>query len=192
MGQPYHHQETRAEGGAIVITDRLGRVERHECASEQEAEQRASAVRECLSWIGTPFQDCGFVKGPQGAVDCAMMLVGTYGAAGMIGDFDPRPYPPRWFQHSSEERFLGCLEQLGARETDRAATMPGDVLVWRFGRTFAHGSVLVNSREVCHAYAASGGVMVTGLDEPLLSTITFRGQDIPRPVRVFTLWGPRS
>jgi cell wall-associated NlpC family hydrolase len=189
VGQPYHHQEARADGCALVIVDRLGRVERHDCASAQEAEQRASAVRECLSWIGTPFQDCGFVKGPEGAIDCAMMLVGTYRAAGMIGDFDPRPYPPRWFQHSSQERFLGCLEQLGAREIEGAQILPGDVLVWQFGRTFAHGSVLVNTREVCHAYSASGGVVVTPRDEPLLSTLTWKGVDYPRPVRAFTLWG---
>ena len=187
MGQPYHHQAVRADGCELVIVDRLGREERHPCASMLEAEQRASAVRECLTWVGTPFQDRGFVKGPGGAVDCAMMLVGTYGAAGLIGEFDPRPYPPRWFQHSSEERFLACLEQLGARET--GAALPGDVLVWRFGRTFAHGSVLINAREVCHAYAAAREVTVTGLDEPLLSTITWRGQDYPRPVRYFTMWG---
>ncbi len=186
MGQWYAHQDTRAEGCEVVIVDRQGAEERHAFASEAEAAERANAVRESLSWIGTPFLDCGFVKGPDGAVDCAMKLVGTYRAAGIIGDFDPRPYPPRWFQHRSEERFLDILGQLGAREVAEARV--GDIMVWRFGRTYAHGAVRVNSREVCHAYAAARQVIVSPLDEPLLSTITWQGQALPRPVRCFSHW----
>lgn len=188
MGEFYHHQETRAEGCEVVIVDRLGAVERHAFATEQEAKERACAITEALSWIGTPFRDCALEKGPKGAVDCAMMLVGTYGPAGLIGDFHPGKYPPKWFQHSFEERFLDCLEKLGAVEVDRPRV--GDVLVYRFGRTYAHGAVLVNAREVCHAYAAAGQVVVSALDEPLLAYIGYRGQDIPRPVRYFTMWAP--
>jgi len=187
MGAVYHHQETWAEGARLLVKDRAGAIEAHDVASESEATQRAHAVRAMLGWIGTPFRDCGFVKGPNGAVDCAMSLVGTYREAGLIGDFDPRPYPSRWFQHREEERFLDCLAQLGAHETD--AARPGDILVWRFGRTYAHGAVMINAREVCHAYAAAGQVTVSAIDEPLLAFIGWRGGHVPRPVKYFTLWG---
>jgi cell wall-associated NlpC family hydrolase len=190
MGHAYRHQDTRAEGAEVVVVHRGGAVERHVCATAKEAAERAAAIVEILSWIGTPFADCGFVKGPGGAVDCAMTLVGTYRVTGIIGDFDPRPYPPRWFQHRNEERFLDCLTLLGAHEIACGQAKPGDVLVWRFGRTYAHGAVLINSLEVCHAYAAAKGVVVSALDEPLLSTITWRGQNIDRPMRAFTLWPP--
>jgi cell wall-associated NlpC family hydrolase len=187
MAAAYDHQATVATGSEIAITLRSGVVETHAFPTAQEAAERAAAIIEVLGWIGTPFRDCGFVKGPQGAVDCAMLLVGTYRATGRIDDFDPRPYPPRWFQHRSEERFLDILRQLGARETQ--APSPGDIGVWRFGRTYAHGAVLINAEEVCHAYAAAGQVTVSRLDEPLLSTIGWRGQTLPRPVKYFTLWG---
>ncbi len=73
MGQWYAHQETRAEGSDVVIVDRQGAEERHAFGTSEEAAVRARVIAASLSWIGTPFQDCGFIKGPEGAVDCAMI-----------------------------------------------------------------------------------------------------------------------
>jgi cell wall-associated NlpC family hydrolase len=165
---------------------RPGGEETHVFATPDEARGRAAFIAEALSWVGTPFRDCADVKGPDGAVDCAMLLVRSAVDTGRIPPFDPRPYSPRWMLHRDEEKFVDWLLRLGARET--ATPRVGDIVLWRFGRTFAHGAVLVNAEEVVHAYAAAGMALVSRLDEPLLRYFPLAGGHIARPVRYFDLW----
>jgi cell wall-associated NlpC family hydrolase len=140
--------------------------------------------------VGTPFRDCADVKGPNGAVDCAMLLVRSAVDTGRLPPFDPRPYSPRWHLHRSEEKFVGWMETLGAREV--ATPQPGDIVLWQFGRVFSHGGVLVSADEVVHAYYAAGCVTVSKLSEPLLRFISDGRLNIPRPVRYFNLWSGRE
>jgi cell wall-associated NlpC family hydrolase len=173
-----------AQGCDLLVKGPRGE-QRHAFATAEEARGRAAFIDEALSWIGTPFRDCADIKGPNGAVDCAMLLVRSAVDSGRIPPFDPRPYSPRWLVHRSEEKFVGWLEKLGACEV--ASPRVGDIVLWRFGRTFSHGAVLVNSEEVAHAYGAAGMALVSRLDEPLLRYLPVR--NIPRPVRYFDLWG---
>ena len=172
-----------AHGCDLLVTG-PGGEERHAFATPGEAQGRAAFINEALSWIGTPFRDCADVKGPNGAVDCAMLLVRSAVDTGRVPPFDPRPYSPRHMIHRSEQVFVGWLERLGAREVERPQV--GDVVVWQFGRSFSHGAVLVNTEEVAHAYAAAGMALVSRLDEPLLRHLPIR--NLPRPVRYFDLW----
>lgn len=160
-------------------------------AGEDEARARAAFITEALSWIGTPFRDCGDVKGPHGAVDCAMLLTRCAVDTGLIAPFDPRPYPPRWHVHRDEERFIDWIEtRLHAREVEYPR--PGDVAVWMFGRTFSHGGILINSDEVVHAWAKAAMVTVSRRDETILTSIPVFGGSVPRPVRYFDLWSVRA
>jgi cell wall-associated NlpC family hydrolase len=175
-----------ADGCDLRVTG-PGGMERHAFASPEEAAARAAFIAEALSWVGTPFQDCADVKGPNGAVDCAMLLVRAAVDTGRLPPFDPRPYSPRWHLHRSEEKFVDWIAgRLGAREV--ATPRVGDVALWRFGRTFSHGAVLINSAEVVHAYYAAGMTLVSRLDEPLLRFISDGRVNVPRPVRYFDLW----
>ncbi len=74
-----------------------------------EAAQRAAIVREARSWIGTPYHNCADVKGRNGGVDCGMLLVRVFVDTGLVAPFDPRPYPPDWHLHRSEEKYLGFV-----------------------------------------------------------------------------------
>ncbi len=183
MGRFYIHQQTVADGPCVIATLRGGSVERHEFATSKEAEARAALITEGLSWLGTPFRDCADVKGPSGAVDCAMMLCRSFVDTGNAAPFDPRPYSPRHMLHSDEQKFLGWIEKLGGIEV--ATPRIGDVVVWQFGRSFCHGGLLINSREVVHAYSADGMATVSGLDAPLLREIT---RNLARPVKYFDCW----
>jgi len=161
--------------------------EAHTFATEAEAAGRAAIVREALSWVGTPFVDCGDVKGPNGAVDCAMLLVRCYVDTGRLAPFDPRPYSPRHMLHSNEQRFLGWIEdRLGAREVARPRL--GDMVIWQFGRCFSHGAILINSEEVVHAYAHARACLVSRLDEHPLCFAVLLGREVPRPVKYFDVW----
>jgi len=115
-----------------------------------------------------------------------MLLVRSAVDTGRVPPFDPRPYSPRWMLHKSEEKFLGWMLRLGAREV--GAPRVGDIVIWRFGRTFAHGAVLINSEQVVHAYAHARCVLVSDLGEPLLRYLPASFGPIPRPVRYFDLW----
>lgn len=176
----------RVEGKSLLVKGPAG-LEAHPFATAKEAKGRAAFITEALTWRGTPFVNCGDIKGSNGAVDCAMLLVRSAVDTGLIAPFDPRPYSPDWMKHRSEEKFLDILHQLGAKEVERPRV--GDVLVWQVARTFAHGAILINSAEVVHAYASQRCVTVSRLDEPLLSHHPLRAAVVPRAVRYFDLWG---
>lgn len=111
---------------------------------------REEVVREALEWRGTPFHDRASVKG-HGA-DCAGLLKGVYTRVGLIEDFVVPSYSPQWFQHHDEELFLKVLKQCGGRRIDLAAGLPGDVLMYNFGRHAAHGAIIVSEAAIVHAY----------------------------------------
>ena len=174
-------QITRA-GKTLVVPGPAG-PESYLFASVAEAKGRAAFIAEALSWIGTPFVDCADVKGRNGAVDCAMLLTRCAVDTGLVPAFDPRPYAPQWHVHHDEELFLQFLtDRLGAREiTD---PRPGDIAVFKFHRTYAHGTVILNSAEMVHAWSGYKMVMRTGRTEGhFVHTL-----GTPRPVRYFDLW----
>jgi len=150
-------------------------------------EQRAAVVREARSWIGTPYHNCADVKGH--GVDCGMLLVRVFCDLKLCPQFDPRPYPPDWHLHRSEERYLGFVfdraqevaaplfsiarspgdaesaaaqaaksgERAGAVGDRAMAVKPGDVAVFKFGRCYSHGGIVVETDPlaIVHAYAPS-------------------------------------
>ena len=125
---------------------------------------RQRLLAEATSWLGTPYHHLGDVKGV--GVDCAMLLVRVCTAAGAIPpDTDPRPYAHDWHLHAGRELFLEWLQAHG-RPVDRASLLPGDVGVWRFGRTYSHGALLLNSAgQLVHAHRPAGRVVIGNLNE---------------------------
>lgn len=110
-------------------------------------EQRARVVAEAQTWLRTPYHHAARVKG--GGVDCAQILIAIYAAVGLIDDFQPDEYPSDWMLHRSEEKYLGYVMQY-AHQVD--APKPGDIAVWKFGRCFSHGAVVVDYPVIIHAY----------------------------------------
>jgi len=181
-------QEMSRDGSTVLIT-RGARVEEHVFPTPEEAAGRMAIVQEGLSWIGTPFVNCGDIKGRDGAVDCAMLAVRCYVDTGRLAPFDPRPYPPDWHRHKSEQRFLGWIQDtLGACEVE--APRLGDVVVYQFGRCFSHSGITINSTEIVHAFYIAGCVLVSDMDEPVLKSVTLAAKDYPRPRKYFDVWNP--
>ena len=108
---------------------------------------RAAVVAEAESWLRTPYHHHARVKGA--GVDCAQILIGVYGAVGLVEPFDTGEYPMDWMFHRDEERYLAWVERY-AREV--AHPLPGDIAVWRFGRTFSHGAIVTEWPHIIHAY----------------------------------------
>ncbi len=107
---------------------------------------------------------------------------------GRLAPFDPRPYEPRWHLHRSEEKFVGWIEdKLGGVRTETPTI--GDVVVYRFGRCYSHGGLLINSKEIVHAYFVSGMTMTSALNDPVLEYVGVNGTNFPRPKLFFDVWG---
>lgn len=123
------------------------------------ADLRERIVREAMRWLGTPHHHRAAVLGA--GVDCGQLMVQVFSAVGVIEPFDTGEYPPDWHLHRSEERYLGFVQR-HAREVDRPER--GDLVVIRFGRCFSHGGILLNARELVHAYVGRG-VCVGELEE---------------------------
>ncbi len=150
-----------------------------------ESAQRQAVLSLAEYWIGTPFHHQGRVKGPQGGVDCAMLLLEVFLAAGVIPQIrdqglgtrdqgpapNPWPLPPgfnysqQWHLHRAEEKYLEMVGALGGYEVDRP--LHGDIAVWKIGRAFSHGAIVLLWPCIIHAAAAPVGACV--LDNALLS-----------------------
>lgn len=111
---------------------------------------QAKIVAEALTWIGTPYHHCADVKGA--GVDCAMILVRVFHAAGLIPAIDPRPYPTDWHLHRSEERYLGWIAQYGEQVPAGEEPQPGDIVIYKVGRCFSHAGIVLAWPEIAHAF----------------------------------------
>ena len=111
---------------------------------------RARVVSAARAWLGTPYHHAADLKGI--GVDCAMILVRVFCDLGLVPPFDPRPYVKDWMMHRDDERYLGFLL---ARAREVEAPDPGDVVLFRVGRCFAHGGIVTESEPLTlvHAYS---------------------------------------
>lgn len=111
-------------------------------------EQRDAIVREAEGWLRTPWHHNARVKGA--GVDCAQLIIAAYVNAGVIADdIDTGQYSRDWMHHREEERFLAWV-RLYLDEV--AVPGRGDVAVWRFGRCYSHGGIVVKWPQIIHAY----------------------------------------
>jgi cell wall-associated NlpC family hydrolase len=118
--------------------------------------QRRAVVAEAQSWIMTPYHSQGDLKGV--GVDCGMLLVRVFVDAGLCEPFDPRPYADDWMLHRSEEHYLGFVFD---RTKEVPKPLPGDVMVFRFGRCYSHGGIVtcINPVTIIHAFKPVGCVI---------------------------------
>jgi cell wall-associated NlpC family hydrolase len=139
-----------------------------------ETIQRAAVIAEARAWLNTPYHHAAQLKGA--GVDCAMLPAAVYRAAGLILDVTVDHYPPDWHLHRDIERYLAVVTS-HAREV-AAPTGPGDFVLYRWGRCFAHGAIIVAWPEIIHAVINVGVILDSG----------DAGRLNGRARRFFTLW----
>jgi cell wall-associated NlpC family hydrolase len=145
--------------------------------------QRAAVVTEARSWIGTPYHNCADIKGV--GVDCGMLLVRVFVDLKLCPPFDPRPYPVDWHLHRSDERYLGFIFD---RSAEAAEPLPGDVMVFRYGRCYSHGGIVTAAAplRIVHAYYQARMVIE---DEVARNAVL---ADPARKPRFFSVWAKKS
>lgn len=147
-----------------------------------EAELREAIVAEALSWERTPYHQHARIKGV--GVDCAQLPAAVFGPEGADIIPDVRPtYSGQWMNHRDEELYLREIMQW-AREIDPADVRPGDLVVWKFGRTFSHSAIVVDPPIVVHAALRGGCVFRMNMDQDE----DYRPERRPR--RAFSVFAP--
>lgn len=142
---------------------------------------RAAVVASARSWIGTPYHHMADIKGV--GCDCAMLLVRVYCDLGLVEPFDPRPYVRDWHLHCGEERYLGLLL---ARAREVESPLPGDVILFQYGRCFSHGGIVTrpDPMTIVHAFHPARVV----LEEEVARNAEVASR-LPR-ARFASLWRP--
>jgi len=149
-----------------------------------ETEMRAAIVAEARSWLGTPYHHQARVRGV--GVDCAMLLAEVYEKAGAIPHLPTPEYPADWMLHRSAERYIGFVLEHAREITgppQGPTPLPGDIVLWRVGRCFAHGAIVTEWPLVIHAFVRQP---VQEIDAERRGPLSFDGGK-PRPRRFFRL-----
>lgn len=122
-------------------------------------------------------------------VDCLTLLAEVYQEAGLVDPIKIPYYPPDWHLHRDAERYMEGLLTY-TRELDPVKLPePGDVVLWRFGRCFSHGAIVVQWPMVIHAYL-NRVVSYENVEQATWLNVIgeqVEGRGQPRPVKFFSL-----
>lgn len=117
---------------------------------------RERVVEIAKTWLGTPWVHHARVKGV--GVDCGHLLAAVFEEAGMVEPVPIPEYPQDWALHRSEELFRSIVETY-ARKVERDP-LPGDVVLFRFGRCLSHGGIVLAWPRIIHAYLNARDVVI--------------------------------
>jgi cell wall-associated NlpC family hydrolase len=139
-------------------------------------DQRAHVVEKAMTWLRTPYHHQAAVKGA--AADCAMFPLAVYKECGLIpASYQPPAYSSQWHLHRSEELYLIEIEKVGA-EKSLADIHPADFVIFKFGRTFSHGAIVIRWPLIIHSYIPHGVMLADASNDAQL---------IDREMKVFEL-----
>lgn len=153
--------------------------------NDLENEQRLKVVEVAKSWLKTKYHHMGRVKGA--GADCLTLLACVYEESGLIDKIDVPYYPQDWHLHRSEERYLkGLLQYTKEVEIPK----PGDIVLWKFGRCYSHGAIVIEWPLVIHSYTGIGCVYQDAEATMFLQSVSENVQEKgkPRPHKFFSFW----
>lgn len=116
-------------------------------------DKRTEIVEEAKRWLGAKWHHNSCI--PYIAADCGQILIDIYDKCGLITRPIVDDYPSDWSLHRDEERYLNTVEKYSHVV---ASPLPGDIAVWKVGRTFSHGAIVVDWPMIIHADTSEGVV----------------------------------
>lgn len=136
------------------------------------AQARQQVIDEARRWLGAKWQHNACVR--YKAVDCGLILADVFTQCGLIEKPEIDKYPRDWALHRDEERYLAVVERY-AHQVE--TPLSGDIAIWKVGRSFSHGAIVVDWPKIIHAHTC--GVI---LDDG--KQVAFAG----RPVRFYSVF----
>lgn len=141
-----------------------------------EQEQRALVCEKAREWLGTPYHHNQGLKGV--GTDCALFPAAVYAEAGMIDPISPS-YTQDWHLHRSREIYVEWVLKCGGIEIPQEQARGGDLALWKWGRAFSHGGILLDETTIIHSYVDIGVTLDNVYQHEELRL---------RPSRWFTFW----
>jgi cell wall-associated NlpC family hydrolase len=155
---------------------------------EKEAEQRAAIVREARSWLGTPYHPEARLKGV--GADCATMVAEVFAQTGIVPRFEIEHYPHDWHLHRSDELYLSTVLKHSRELPEGELPQAGDVVMYKFGRCYSHGAIVIQWPQIIHSYINLGCILDDGNATWLVSVGEAQGPiKKPRERKFFSCWG---
>ena len=153
----------------------------------EERIERERVVKVAKSWERTPYVHMGRIKGA--GVDCLTLLAEIFHEAGLIPKIEIPYYPQQWMHHRDAERYMEGL--LNYTREIAADPQPGDIVLWKIGRCFSHGALVIAWPLILHA---QDRCMVTLEDASKATWLQTVGENTsdrgkPRQVKFFSYWG---
>ena len=142
-----------------------------------EDQQRQSVIDEALTWQNTPHHNGAHIKGA--GVDCGWLPIMVYSAVGLMPKVEPGRYPPDFMMHRGEEWYKSIADKYGRRLPAGQLPKKGDFALYKFGRIYSHGAIVMDWPRIIHSYVGQGVVQALGN----------QGQLEGRDVIFYTLWG---
>lgn len=149
---------------------------------EAERDARSAVVAAARSWLSTPYHHLACVKGH--GVDCAYLVKATFEEARVVAPFRLEAYSAQWYLHHADELYLNHVMDV-AREIPEAEALPGDIVLYQFGRCFSHGAIIIDPGfpKIVHAFLQARAVVIGEGDQGDLGFVRDGKQ---RPRRFFT------
>jgi len=117
------------------------------------AQKRFEIVRAAREWLGTPYHHHARVK--HAGADCAMFPLAVYQECGVLPkNFSAPEYSVQWHLHRSEEIYLQTLAPVMREKPSEP--LPADFVIFKFGRAFSHGAIVVKWPIIIHSYIPHG------------------------------------
>lgn len=122
---------------------------------------RADVVRIAQEWLRTPFLPRACAKGR--GCDCGSFLAGVYAEAGVLPALALGRYDYAGPALRGDDVYLRTA-LAHADAIPEAAIQPGDFVLYRMGRAFAHGALVVRwPHFVLHAVRGAGVIGADGV-----------------------------
>jgi cell wall-associated NlpC family hydrolase len=137
------------------------------------SDKRAEIIRAAREWLGTPYHHHARIK--KAGADCAMFPLAVYQECGVLpADFQPPAYSMQWHLHHSEEIYLQIIAPFTQEKSSEP--LPADFVVFKFGRAFSHGAIVVEWPLIIHSYIPRGVLLGDALRD---------GELIGREMKIF-------
>jgi len=139
-----------------------------------ELEQRQMVITEALTWLNTPYHLNAKIKGV--GVDCGTLLMACFENTGLIEPASLGTFTPDFHLHRGDEVYINWLKKY-CHPVKEASS--GDIIVYRFGRIFAHGALVIEWPKMIHCYLHRGVIFGDATDTALQG----------RKAEIWSFWG---
>jgi cell wall-associated NlpC family hydrolase len=111
-------------------------------------------IEEADTWIGTPYKHYSGIKGV--GADCGLFIMRVYANCGLIEYKQPEFYPTDWAWHSPTGEWFKEIVLENCTKIEKEEVKTGDIILYKFGKTLSHGSLLMDNDMIIHSEIGIG------------------------------------